>query len=97
MVNCEVCGGEAPIGLLVDDGEDTPTSTQGFNAEAQAILNGTKRATIWQLTKSIIALGMLMRDYCNALKTGTYTGSGANGTKTFANLRSDFADKYQAL
>src|SRR5690242_11527817 len=80
MVNCEVCGGDAPLALMLDDGSDTPNTTQGFNAEAQAIFNGQKRATIWQLTKSIIALGMLVRDYCNALKTGTYTGSGAGGT-----------------
>lgn len=97
MVNCEVCGGEAPIGYLLDDGSDTPSTPQGFNAEAQAIFNGTKRATIWQLTKALMALAMVVRDYANALKTGTYTGSGAGGTKTLTDLRTDFATKYQSL
>ena len=97
MVNCELCGGEAPLGYLIDDGSDTPSTPQGFNAEAQSIFSGAKRATIWQLTKAVMALGMVVRDYGNALKTGTYTGSGAGGTKTLADLRSDFATKYQAL
>ena len=82
---------------MLDDGTDTPSTPQGFNAEAQSIFSGAKRATIWQLTKAVMALGMVVRDYCNALKTGTYTGSGAGGTKTLADLRSDFATKYQAL
>ena len=37
------------------------------------------------------AVGLLMRDYCNALNAGTYTN------KSIAQLKADFATKYQSL
>lgn len=43
------------------------------------------------LEKTLKALALVMRDYCNALQAGTYT------TKTVANLRADFKAKYDGL
>ena len=37
------------------------------------------------------AVGLLMRDYCNALNAGTYTN------KSVAQLKADFAAKYNSL
>ena len=37
------------------------------------------------------AIGLLLRDYCNALNAGTYTN------KSVAQLRADFAAKYNSL
>lgn len=49
------------------------------------------------LDRALRALGLLVRDYCNQLKAGTYAGSGAGGAKTVAELRADFAAKYNSL
>jgi len=49
------------------------------------------------LQKVLKAFGLLIRQYANDLKTGTYTGDGAGGTKTVANVKADFAAIYQAL
>jgi len=43
------------------------------------------------LAKTLKAIGLLMRDYCNALQAGTYT------QKSVAQLRADFAAKYASL
>ena len=37
------------------------------------------------------SIGLLMRDYCNALNAGTYTN------KSVAQLKADFAAKYNSL
>ena len=58
MVNCEVCGGEAPIGFMIDDGEDTPQTQAELDSECQAIINGTKRPNPWQLYKLIKAVAL---------------------------------------
>jgi len=41
-VNCEVCGGEAPLEMLLDPGEDTPSTAAERDTEARDIVNGTK-------------------------------------------------------
>ena len=43
------------------------------------------------LDKVLKTLGLVMRDYCNQLKAGTYTN------KSVAELRTDFMTKYQSL
>lgn len=43
------------------------------------------------LERTLKALALVMRDYCNALKAGTYTA------RTVQDLRADFAAKYNAL
>ena len=43
------------------------------------------------LDRVLKALGLLLRDYTNALQAGTYT------TKTINQLKADFASKYNAL
>lgn len=43
------------------------------------------------LEKTLKALALVMRDYCNALKAGTYAN------KTVADLKSDFSTKYNQL
>jgi hypothetical protein len=48
-------------------------------------------SNIDNLEKTLKAIGLLMRDYCNQLSAGTYT------TKTVAHLKADFAAKYQAI
>lgn len=49
------------------------------------------------LDKTLKSVGLLVRDYCNALKTGSYTGSGSGGTKTISEVKSDFMAKYNSL
>jgi hypothetical protein len=49
------------------------------------------------LEKVIKAIGLLMRDYCNQLKAGTYAGNGPGGSKTVAEVKSDFAAKFNSL
>jgi hypothetical protein len=48
-------------------------------------------SNIDNLDKVLKSLGLVMRDYCNSLNAGTYTN------KTVAQLKSDFAAKYQSL
>lgn len=43
------------------------------------------------LDRTFRAVGLLMRDYCNSLLSGTYT------FKSVANLKTDFAAKYNQL
>lgn len=68
-------------------------------AEIQAALNPPPidLSDIDNLDKVLKAVGLLMRDYCNQLKQGTYAGSGPGGTKTIADLKADFGAKYNAL
>ena len=47
--------------------------------------------------KTFKALALVMRDYCNQLKLGAFTGTGAGGTKTVADIRADFAAKFNSL
>jgi len=67
-------------------GEPTP-------AEVSAVLNppAIDLSNIDNLEKTLKALALLMRDYCNALQAGTYT------QKSVAQLKSDFAAKYASL
>ena len=49
------------------------------------------------LDKAFKSFGLLLRQYANDLKTGSYTGSGPSGTKTVAEAKADFKAIYQAL
>jgi len=68
-------------------------------AEVDAFLHPVPAdlSNVDNLERTLKALALVLRDYCNALKAGTYTGTGAGGTKTVPDLKADFAEKYGAL
>jgi hypothetical protein len=84
------------VDIYVVDAIGTPAPTL---AEVQAFLHPipTDLSNVDNLDKTLKALALLMRDYCNALKAGTYIGTGVGGAKTVPDLRADFASKYQSL
>jgi hypothetical protein len=49
------------------------------------------------LDKVLKALALLTRQYANALKKGTFAGTAADGSKTVADTKADFATVYRAI
>lgn len=63
----------------------------GADYEAVAPTLPPDLSNVDNLERTLKALALVMRDYCNALKAGTYTD------KTVAQLKTDFATKYNSL
>jgi hypothetical protein len=73
-----------------------PEATAQQIADAEAVKDAfiytpDDPANLDLMEKSLKALGLLMRDYCNQLQAGTYTN------KTVNQLKADFKVKFDAL
>lgn len=93
----------APPMEWIDCADDVRPETHEFDGSAFALklpapsVPVIDLSNIDNLEKSFKALALVMRDYCNQLKLGAFTGAGAGGTKTVAEIRADFAAKYNSL
>lgn len=73
------------------DGQEELPETDPAVLAFRAPKPPTDLSNIDNLDKVLKAIGLLLRDYCNQLQAATYS------SKSVAQLKSDFAAKYNAL
>jgi len=91
VVNLTADQGQALKTIQNSDPASITFDGSGFTFTPRVAAQPIDLSNVDNLEKTLKAMGLLMRDYCNSLKAGTYT------TKTVADLKADFSAKYNSL